>query len=104
MACGLPVVATAIHGARETVVDGETGSLTDLDTVDLAAAIARNVRLARDGSGGRAGRRGPERCVADFSTDACLRRFIDVYDTVVNRRRATTKDGMANATDGRLDG
>jgi glycosyltransferase involved in cell wall biosynthesis len=88
MACGLPVVATATHGTRETVVDGETGWLVDLGTADLASAIAVKARLALDGSGGRAGLQGRERCVTEFSTDACLRRFLEVYEELLQRRRA----------------
>ena len=91
MACGLPVVATATHGTRETVVDGETGWLVELGTPDLASAMAERARFALNGSGSRAGRNGRDRCVAAFSTDACLRRFLDVYDTIplTNTSRAS---------------
>jgi glycosyltransferase involved in cell wall biosynthesis len=42
MMSGLPVVATDIRGAREEVVDGETGLLVPVDDADaLAAALGR---------------------------------------------------------------
>ncbi len=42
MLCGLPVVATAIRGPREQVVDGETGLLVmPGDVAGLAAALRR---------------------------------------------------------------
>lgn len=39
-ACGLPVVARAEGGVRESVIDGETGFLVD-DDLDLAPALGR---------------------------------------------------------------
>jgi glycosyltransferase involved in cell wall biosynthesis len=48
-ACGLPVVAKAEGGVRESVIDGETGLLVDKDA-DLGPALARilgNDALAR---------------------------------------------------------
>jgi glycosyltransferase involved in cell wall biosynthesis len=88
MACGLPVVATATHGTRETVVDGETGWLVDPGSDDPAGAMAAKVRAVVAGPGDRAGRLGRDRCVAAFSTDTCQRRLTDNYAGVVHRRRA----------------
>ena len=58
MLCGLPVVATAIRGPREQVLDGETGLLVPPGRVDeLAGALNRLARDAplrhRLGEGGR---------------------------------------------------
>jgi phosphatidylinositol alpha-1,6-mannosyltransferase len=63
MAAGLPVVAGAVGGVPEIVVDGETGFLVNpLDPVEIAAALGR---LARDPALrsvlGAAGRRRVER-------------------------------------------
>ncbi|GAA2501922.1 glycosyltransferase family 4 protein [Winogradskya humida] len=88
MACGLPVVATATHGTRETVIDGETGWLVEPATPDVVKAVADKVEIALDSGGSRAGLRGRARCVAEFSADAGLRRFLDVYDAVLHRRSA----------------
>lgn len=59
MLSGLPVVATRIRGAREQVVDGETGLLVPVgDPAALAAALGRLVAdpalRARMGAAGRA--------------------------------------------------
>jgi glycosyltransferase involved in cell wall biosynthesis len=49
MACGRPVVAYGQGGARETVIDGDTGVLfTDLTTASLEAALDRVTRLRID--------------------------------------------------------
>ena len=85
MACGLPIVATATHGTRETVVDGTTGWLVDPAGADPAGALAERVRAVVAGPGDRAGRLGRDRCVATFSTDTCLRRFTELYADVARR-------------------
>jgi glycosyltransferase involved in cell wall biosynthesis len=59
MMTGLPVVATDIRGAREEVVEGETGLLVPVGDpaalrAALAALIADPVRRARLGAAGRA--------------------------------------------------
>ncbi|MGC8524822.1 MAG: glycosyltransferase family 4 protein [Acidibrevibacterium sp.] len=59
MLCGLPVVATAIRGPREQVIDGETGFLVPPRAIaPLAEALARLAQdaalRARMGTGARA--------------------------------------------------
>ena len=77
MLTGLPVVATAIRGPREQVVDGETGLLVPPATVaPLAAALRRLVAdpalRARMGAAGRA------RAVALYDEAAVLARTLDL--------------------------
>jgi glycosyltransferase involved in cell wall biosynthesis len=57
-ACGLPVVAVAEGGVRETVIDDETGLLVPSRAAELAGAVARLLAdpalVRRLGAGGRA--------------------------------------------------
>ncbi|MDQ3459111.1 MAG: glycogen synthase [Deinococcota bacterium] len=92
MACETPVVAAAVGGIPEVVVDGETGVLVPLETkgeVDfepadperfaraLAAAIAELMGdEARRGAMGRAAR---ERALAKFSWTAVAERTVAFY-------------------------
>lgn len=96
MACGAPVVASAVGGIPEVVVDGVTGLLvpiaqvsdgsgTPLDpdrfVADLAAAIADLVTDPdRAAELGRAGR---VRAVEHFSWDAIADQTMDVYRSVL---------------------
>ncbi len=77
MLTGLPVVATAIRGPREQVVDGETGLLVPPATVaPLATALARLVAdPALRASMGAAGR---ERAMARYDEAAVLARTLDL--------------------------
>ncbi len=77
MLTGLPVVATAIRGPREQVVDGETGLLVPPASVaPLAAALGRLVAdAALRASMGAAGR---ARAVRLYSEAAVLARTLDL--------------------------
>lgn len=84
MAAGKPVVATCYGGAREAVVDGETGYIVDplkidqfaerLTTLLLDAALAQ-----RMGAAGRA------RFLAYFTRDHYVARTLAVYQRVLRR-------------------
>jgi glycosyltransferase involved in cell wall biosynthesis len=82
MAAGVPVVAYAVSGNRETVFPGETGSLVpDGREDDLAAAAAELLEnpdeARRLGAGGRA------RIERDYSVDAMVRATAAVYDEAI---------------------
>jgi starch synthase len=88
MACGTAVVASAVGGIPEVVVDGETGRLVPYDPDDpvafeagLAAALvevlADPVRATAMGRAGRA------RAVEHFGWDAVARRTLEVYESVL---------------------
>jgi glycosyltransferase involved in cell wall biosynthesis len=84
MACGLPVVATAVGGTPEVVVEGETGFLVPSQKPEpLAAALER---LLSDhtlaASFGRAGR---ARVEAHFSEATMLQRVEALLDQLVQR-------------------
>jgi glycosyltransferase involved in cell wall biosynthesis len=85
MAAGVPVVAYAVSGNRETVSHGETGSLVPDGREDALAAAAAELlenpdEARRLGAGGRA------RIERDFSVDAMVRATASVYDEVVAPR------------------
>jgi glycosyltransferase involved in cell wall biosynthesis len=82
MAAGLPVVATAVGGTPEVVIDGETGLLVPPgDSAALAAAVTRCLRdpvaLAAFGRAGRA------RVEAHFGEAAMLSRVEALLDRLV---------------------
>jgi starch synthase len=87
MACGVPVVATAVGGIPEVVVDGETGRLVTYDAATpeafergLAAAI--EAVLADPAGAAEMGRRGRERAVRQFGWAQIARRTVEVYEKV----------------------
>ena len=81
MLTGLPVVATAIRGPREQVVDGETGLLVPPRAVEPLAAALR--RLAADpalrGSMGAAGR---ARAMERFDEARIIGRTFDLIEAM----------------------
>lgn len=85
MAAGLPVVATAVGGTPEVVVDGETGLLVPAFADErLAEAIVRSLLDAqRAAAMGRAGRRR----VADlFEVRTMVSRYESMYHGVLAQR------------------
>ncbi len=88
MACGTAVVASAVGGIPEVVVDGETGLLVPYDEGDprgfeagLAARVAE--LLADPDRAGAMGRAGRERAVTHFGWDAIARRTLELYRSVL---------------------
>ena len=81
MACQAPVVASAVGGIKEVIINGETGVLVPPDNpAELAAAIRRVVNapelLAHYRTAGR------ERVVKHFSWDSIARQTLDLYEQV----------------------
>ena len=84
MACEAPVVASAVGGIPEVVVDGVTGLLVPYDAEDPGSletglAMAINALVADPDRARAMGRAGRERAIADFDWDAIARRTVDVY-------------------------
>lgn len=98
MACETAVVATAVGGIKEVVVDGETGFLVPLDQMtespfepvdrekfsrDLAARI--NELMANPGLREKFGKAGRKRAEAKFSWSAIARETKALYESLVPR-------------------
>ncbi len=88
MACGTAVVASAVGGIPEVVVDGGTGVLVPYDESDPAgfeAGLAAAIRRVLDDPSGAAamGAAGRRRAVEHFGWDAVARQTLAVYEHVL---------------------
>jgi N-acetyl-alpha-D-glucosaminyl L-malate synthase BshA len=82
MACEVPVVATAVGGLPEVVVDGETGYLRPVGDVQAMAAAV--LRLLEDDELRRGmGEAGRRRAVEIFSQDEIVGRYRTIYERVM---------------------
>ena len=99
MACEVPVVASAVGGIPEVVVDGETGYLVPLAqephapfepqdpdrfSRDLAAALNRV--LADESRRRTMGQKGRQRAVSHFSWSAIAEQVLALYRDVIRQR------------------
>jgi alpha-maltose-1-phosphate synthase len=95
-ACETPVVASAVGGIPEVVVDGETGLLVpvelsvddpmspvDADRFELNLAGAINALMADPSAREVMGRAGRRRAVEHFSWGAIARQTADLYESLV---------------------
>ncbi|MDP6938237.1 MAG: glycosyltransferase [Planctomycetota bacterium] len=83
MAAGLPVVATPVDGARDLIVDGETGALADgIDAEALGRALARVLALNPATRAGL-GQAGCERATRVFGLEPMITGLLDVYGEVL---------------------
>ena len=83
MACGLPVVASAVGGIPEVVVDGTTGYLVDVpaNEIGLGAALAERVNslLGDEALATQMGIEGRARVVTEFSWKSVAARTVELY-------------------------
>jgi glycosyltransferase involved in cell wall biosynthesis len=78
MAASRPIVATAVGGTREAVIDGETGTLVPAeDAAALASAVGR--LLADPALAKRMGESGRRRVEAEFSLEKYIQRLDGFY-------------------------
>ncbi len=98
MACGTPVVASAVGGIPDVILDGDTGLLVPFEPVgvgnpepknpdrfseDLAAAVNR--LLASPDELKRMGHRARERVVERFSWESVARQTLDFYRGILDK-------------------
>jgi starch synthase len=110
MACGTPVVASAVGGIPEVVVDGETGLLVPLEqqpvapfepvdparfSADLAAAINR--LLADAALRERMARAGRQRVEQAFAWPAIARQTAELYESLTVRPEAPSRARLPDA-------
>jgi len=81
MACGVPVLASAVGGLPEVVVDGETGFLTPPGDID--AMITHGVRALRDATLHARLREAAARRALDFAADRVVPRYEQLYADVL---------------------
>jgi glycosyltransferase involved in cell wall biosynthesis/phosphoheptose isomerase len=87
MACGVPVVASAVGGLIDTVVDGVTGRHVPPRDPDRLAAVLREL-LADGDERARQGRAGVRRARQLYDWDRVALATRDVYEGLVARRRS----------------
>ncbi|HQZ85005.1 MAG TPA: glycogen synthase [Actinomycetota bacterium] len=84
MGCETPVVASAVGGIPEVVVDGETGILVPFDAdhtedFEVRFADAVNQVAADPAAAAEMGRRGRQRAIQAFGWDTIAARTVEVY-------------------------
>ncbi len=92
MACGVPVVASAVGGLCDTVVDGVTGLHVPPRRPEAAAAALRRL-LADDALRHRLGRAGAERARARYGWDHVAQATMAIYREVTAPALATSVRG-----------
>ena len=94
MACGVPVVASAVGGMIDTVVDGVTGIHVPPRESDVLAAALRRL-LDRPSLRRRLGRAGAERARRRYGWDGVARATQDAYSSVLQARSVRTVTARA---------
>ena len=87
MACGVPVVASAVGGLLDTVVDGVTGIHVPPRSPERLAEVLRSLLADRE-LRASLGRAGGERARERYSWEHVADATLETYKTLVQRRRA----------------
>jgi glycosyltransferase involved in cell wall biosynthesis len=89
LAAGVPIVATPVGGAKETVRDGISGFIASLNPVDLAAALARIADMSADARNALS--LSTRNIAEEFTVEVMGRRIKAVYETALAARRKNEK-------------
>jgi N-acetyl-alpha-D-glucosaminyl L-malate synthase BshA len=89
MSCGVPVVATAVGGVPEVILDGKTGLLCPADDQARFAERIRELLFDRERAQAM-GRAAREDVLARFARDPVVARYEELYRRVLERARACT--------------
>jgi glycosyltransferase involved in cell wall biosynthesis/phosphoheptose isomerase len=101
MACGVPVVASAVGGLLDTVVDGVTGIHVPPRSPERLAEVLRAL-LADADLRERLGRAGAEHMRSRYSWDEIADATLETYSALVRRRRAQPAAPVLEAAHGSL--
>jgi D-inositol-3-phosphate glycosyltransferase len=94
MACGVPVIASAVGGLLDTVVDSRTGLHVTPRNPDGIAVAARTL-LADEGLRARLGAAGVRRAHALYGWDRVASDTLDVYDSLLRERTTQARRAFA---------
>jgi len=92
MSCGVPVVATAVGGVPEVVLDGRTGLLSPPDDAVRYSERIRELLFDRERARSM-GRDARADVVARFARDPIVGLYEDLYRRVLERARGTPCNG-----------
>ena len=99
MACGTPVVASAVGGLIDTVVDGVTGRHVPPRDPGRLAAVLRELLSDRDALAAQ-GEAGARRTRQLYDWDRVALSTLDVYEEVATRRGRVRRHGRFTRTPG----
>ena len=102
MAAGLPVVATKVGGVPDIVNDPSVGTLVDPGDANAIATGIRDL-LSDRSRREEIGSKGRKRVEESFSAAAMARRYVELYQQVLLRRRAGNYESAAAARQVKTD-
>lgn len=84
MSCGVPVIASNVHGIPEVVVDGQTGYLSDVGDIDDMARNAVSLLLDSE-KHKRFSESARQRAISEFSHEEIISRYERYYYEILSQ-------------------